>query len=172
LSPQDEALLFIQLQKKRKNVAPVDSFKAQLFAGDEEAIAINSIISGCGYRVGDLPNGNHIRAIVDATTIFRRHGGEILRDTLRFVTDLWDGCDKALSGTFLKANAEFLKNFGPRVEPKHRERLQSILPAIIIRDAGVEAIGGGRAHYLIANRIRAITKLRALETHKRTPVAE
>lgn len=94
LSQADEAKLFAELQRERRNIASYYRFRASLVAGEEEAVNINRITTATGYVIG--PNssqseGNQnraISAIAGLEKLYRR-GPELLERALTIYREAW-----------------------------------------------------------------------------------
>lgn len=90
LSLADEAMLFTDLQRSRKSLTPGEIFRADLVAGDPEALAIKRIVSECGYALN--LNGGYrsgLSAFAKVREIYRRDRGETLRRVLRIMQGAW-----------------------------------------------------------------------------------
>lgn len=94
LSQGDEALLFAELQRERRNIASYYRFRASLVAGEEEAVNIDRITRSCGYAIG--PNSSQsegntkraISAIAGLEKLYRR-GPELLERALTIFREAW-----------------------------------------------------------------------------------
>lgn len=51
LTPEQEAELFIALQRDRRGISQIDRFKARCFMGDPVAHDIESIVAGSGFQI-------------------------------------------------------------------------------------------------------------------------
>jgi hypothetical protein len=74
LSYEERARMFVDLQRKRKNLTPIERFKAELEAGDEQAHAIREMVENSGFRLVDKPDPepDSIRAVVGLEGIYSK----------------------------------------------------------------------------------------------------
>lgn len=59
----DEAIDFLVVNKDRRALTGVESFKSQIAAGDELAIAVDRMVSGTGHRISTGTDVNSIRCV-------------------------------------------------------------------------------------------------------------
>lgn len=52
LKPEQEAELFSLFQTKRRGMTTASRFKAQVYAGDPQAVEINDVVEGLGFEIG------------------------------------------------------------------------------------------------------------------------
>jgi hypothetical protein len=165
ISLEREAELFVALQQGRKGVNPVEKFRARCFYGDEDAQAIERIISDAGFRVAsrgpDAGQAGTIRAVSAVEWIYRRFGGEHLHHTLRTVYDLWLGDQRSTDGYFLQGVADFLSGYGTRLTDESLERLRAEAPTVILRRAlGPLQGGGAQARHAVSAELRKVAGVR------------
>lgn len=157
LSIPEEAALFVSLQAQRKNLRPIDKFKARLVAGDVTAMAVNQIVSDVDLTVGD----SGIRAVTALERIYKREGEEILRSTLSTVRILWDGDDRYVDGYLLEGMAQFLRGYGNRIDKPEIKRLRAVAPTAILRRAlGTMQGGGSHARHAVEAELRKVAGVR------------
>jgi ParB-like nuclease domain len=153
LDAQGEASLFVRLQADRRSPTPVERFKAQVFSGDKDAIRIANIIAESGFRTGT--NTGDLRAIVAIERVARKHGDDVLRQTLEAIRDIWYGDEYALDGLILSGFGQFLSDYGSKFTERHADRLRTTLPILIKRRAAAIGVGGnGQAAHAVALHIR------------------
>lgn len=92
LTKGDEAKLFADLQRERRNIATYYRFRASLIAEEEEAVNINRIVEGAGYKLGPQAgkDGNTISAIANLEKLYRR-SPELLERALTIFKEAWSG---------------------------------------------------------------------------------
>jgi hypothetical protein len=120
-APQ-EALLFADLQRLRKNIKPVEEFKAELFGGRPEAVAIGRILDARDIYVtnfsGFTAPPDAFGAIQEARTIYRQRGEDMLALVLDIATAAWPSARGRYQGDILAALAKFISD-----ERKGRSKL-------------------------------------------------
>lgn len=82
---QHEASIFYQVNIKRTSVGAVDTFRAALVMGAEEAVAIDGILSKWGFRIGT--NGTAWGSFSCARAIERVYSNGHLYDTMEIIFD-------------------------------------------------------------------------------------
>jgi hypothetical protein len=167
LSAEDEARLFVRLQTDRKNIHPVDRFRAALFAGDEQATAINGIVEAQGFTILHASALNGIKAVGAVERIYKRDGADHLLLTLGWVSDLWMGDDKATNGYLLDGFAKFLQEYGNRLNGDAEQRLREVSPVVIIRRALGHLQGGGsHARHAICSELHKVSGIKGRPSSK------
>lgn len=153
MGAQQEAELFVKLQRDRRPPTPVERFKAQVFSGDSEAVKIADAITLAGFRVGT--NIGDLRAIASVERVASRHGHDILLKTLVTIRDAWYGDEYALDGTIIGGLASVLDDYADRWDERHTNRLRTQAPIDIKRNAKSIGLGGnGIAQHAVAAQIR------------------
>lgn len=153
MGAQEEAELFVKLQRDRRPPTPVERFRAQVFAGDPDAIKIADAITLAGFRVGT--NIGDLRAISSVERVASRHGHDVLLRTLVTIRDAWFGDEYALDGTIIGGLASVLDDYSDRWEERHTNRLRTQAPIDIKRNAKSIGLGGnGIAQHAVAAQIR------------------
>jgi hypothetical protein len=92
----EEAGCFVAVNSHRKRVSPLDTFRAQLAAGDPKAVQISELIHAAGLSVARHSNpGNwkpgQISAIAGVRGSLARHGAVPTRQALEMVAAAWPG---------------------------------------------------------------------------------
>lgn len=132
-----EAKVFKQINTNRTAVRAVEVFKADLTANDETAVAINNVVRSCGFSIG---NGGlnkpwyEVASVVALTSLYKRGGPDLLKDTLTLLKDVWDGERGCTNNFVIRGVATFMV----RMEGKYdRKRLVNKLtkhtPESIVR---------------------------------------
>lgn len=170
LEPEEEARLFVALQQNRRGIKPVDKFVARVFAGDEQAVEVDSIIREVGYEVRPSNGGRTgaIQAITTVEWVYRRYGAKHLTTTLEFIRDLWAGDDHSTDGSLVSGVAQFLDGYGNRVGDAQLERLGEVSPTLILRRALGQLQGGGiHARHQVDAELRKVSGVRGRPTRRK-----
>jgi hypothetical protein len=108
---EEEAGLFVAVNRKRKAPTALETFKAELVAGDEKALQIHRLITEAGLIVA--PHGNHIAwkplmisSIQGVRNAITRHGEKVALDALTdvaraFPTEVLQYGGRILAGLYL-----------------------------------------------------------------------
>lgn len=165
LTPKEEADLFARTNMGRKPLTPIQRFRAQVFAGDPDAVALANIITNNGFKVDYSETSQAlgvIRGIVTLENAYKQHGADHVNMMLDVVRDLWFGEGAATDNNLLRGMSEFLIAYGDRFEEKHRERLRRTPAMTIVRRAKEKTITDSRTAIagLIADDLRRLSGLR------------
>jgi hypothetical protein len=147
LSIAEEAMLFVNLQTQRKNLRPMDRFRARLVAGEEQAESILEIAKGYGYTITD---GGHPRGIGAITALDRVYdrGGEDLLYAMFGLLVIWQGEPRSTDGALIEGLAIAVERYGAdkRWANAHAA-LEGITATSLLRKAvaSLEMGGGSRS---------------------------
>jgi hypothetical protein len=130
LTPQQEAELFRELQEGRRQLMPLDKFKARLFHDDPVAVGIYALANEHRLEIGTGPKS--IQSIVAFERVFRRGN---LPETLTMLTGIWRNDPKWLEGALCDGVSRFLDLF-PEADRDHaRATWGDVSPTQILRNA-------------------------------------
>ncbi|TFG67854.1 MAG: hypothetical protein E4H24_05125 [Thermomicrobiales bacterium] len=113
MTKQEEASLFVRLQRERRALSAWDLFRAEMAAGEPQTLEMVNALNRAGFRIDQKTSGDpHVITAVDSVRfVYRLGGAQIIDDTLRLITDsMWLNLDRALSGPILKGLAIFLQS--------------------------------------------------------------
>jgi hypothetical protein len=89
LTKGQEAKLFADLQRERRNIATYYRFRAALLAGEEEAVNIQNIVEQAGFTTGpNVGKDGAISAIANLEKLYRR-SPELLERSLTIFKEAW-----------------------------------------------------------------------------------
>lgn len=147
LTENDEAELFVRLQRDRANVAPYERFKAALFAGDPIIKRINEIVLANGWEVGGTPGKRRISAVQVLVRLYNRYGEEGLKKTFFVIKGIWDGEEMSLHGPFVEGLGTYYGENEGVTPSSTLKKLEHHLPKEIMRTAdGLRLdVGGSKA---------------------------
>lgn len=137
LTDEQEADLFVALNRGRLAVNAWDLWKQEIRAGHQDVIAIQRIVEEAGFRVARHSGPNHIQAVGALRRIYARGGPRaawLLTQTLKFTHRMWLIDEHALDGTVLEGLATFLASFDadPNYEVARVEQVLALHPASAI----------------------------------------
>lgn len=144
MSKADEAALFARLQRKRRNIATYQRFRAALVANDPEAKGIQRILRKHDLIVG--PKGdNQVQAVAALESVYRRD--PILLDrVIKVLVAAWgiDNVRDAFSSDMIRGVARLVGSQNTNDERLVR-RLRDTTPSKLQLRAGMlrEGKGGG-----------------------------
>ena len=120
LTPEDEAALFAQQTGISAKVYPGTKLRAQVFAGDTEAIAFLDATERAGLTLSfNQSRGlNRIGCVAAARAEFQSAGAEIYTEALRVIAAAWDGHKDSLRAETIQGVTEFIKLYHDEYDPK------------------------------------------------------
>lgn len=162
LTPEEEADLFAQLQMKRKNLTQIERFRAQVFAGNPESVAIQSILDSVDVKLDSRRHsGDTVSAIMTLENIFRSRGGGHLKRVLSESLLIWQGKNGSMQGSFIDGFSRFLYGYGDkRYTVDVRERLERANPMTILHSSSAIRGGGSQIGVLVSREIRKVSGVR------------
>lgn len=89
LTLEDEAKLFDQLNRNRKQTNTWDHWKARRAAGEEAVLEIERVVLRNGLDVDMSPNDGRISCVATLEKIVKLGGLDLLHDTLALITEVW-----------------------------------------------------------------------------------
>lgn len=151
LTPEEEAVLFVETNRARKALRPYDQYHGALFANLPWALQLLEATEDTGFRImahGDAGPGG-ITAVVALRDVLAQGGPPLLTQMLQVVKAAWWAQDGATEGEILKGIAWFIDGQEGKVD---LERLASNLDAYsspenlkkLVAKAKFEAGGSGQ----------------------------
>jgi hypothetical protein len=141
LSRDEEAAIFVLVNKHRKPMSGVELYKAQLVAKDPDVAACEKVLSEFGYHI---QNGGHADAgIQSPQTVLMLHKAGTLRDVLSLISLAWPTCQERRMGTVLNAAGRIigsLKKYNISVEEVSRVLKKEKLASIVADGRGISRI--------------------------------
>lgn len=164
------AHLFVMRQKLRKPLRPLEVFKAELFAGNPRAVAINNIVEEFGLRIASgFSNG--IAAVKKVEKVFDAAGADGLRAVLTVITRTWEDDRDRLHGNIILGLHNYLQHERPERMTMEDfigrtvTKLSRVSPVEILRKAHATAAhegGGNIMATAVENEIRKAIRRRRL----------
>ena len=112
---EQACLVFLRLND-RAPVSCFDKFKAELVAGVEESVAIDSLASSFGLRVTAVRARNAIRSIACLRRAYRLDAGKSLRRALAVIVDAWGKHPDAFEGVLIEGLSILLGKQGADID--------------------------------------------------------
>ena len=113
LEYKEEAHIFAEQQKNKKNLIPFEVFNAHVEAGEQKYLMIKELVNSYGLEVaGDKNERNNICAVSALESVYDTYGYHILDQTIRLILATWEGEPGSFSGTMIKAVAKVIVTYG------------------------------------------------------------
>jgi hypothetical protein len=163
------AQLFVQRQILRKPLRPLEIYKAELYAGNPRAVAIDKLVGEFGLRIAaGVPDG--IAAIKKVEKVYDA-GPEALRAVLTVITSTWKDDKDRLHGNIILGIHNYIEHEKPEKLSMDTfierlvKKLTRVAPVEILRKAHASAAHEGGGNVMAAaveNEIRKSVRRRRL----------
>lgn len=117
-SAAEAAELFLGINDDRKPIRPIDRFKVSVTARRPDYVAVNNLLTGLGYKIGNGDDDGTFAAVATAVTVYRRHGEDVLKDGLLIIQATWGRDRKSVQSYLVKGYAELVATYGPAFDRK------------------------------------------------------
>jgi len=106
------AKIFVTESMGQKRPQPVSIFRVKVTAEFETEVAVNKIVTGLGYHIGNSHQDKSILAVAALVSVYRSHGGRILEDTLKIIQATWGMDPNAVIAAIVRGYGAFLVEHG------------------------------------------------------------
>lgn len=127
-SMAEEAGCFVEVNTKRQRVTPLETFRAELAAGDPKAVQVSRLVSDAGLTIAPHTNiiawkPGMIGAIGGIKGAIFRHGEQVAADALRDVAIAFPREVQQFSGRILAALYAIRAKPHPRFDAGHLRKI-------------------------------------------------
>ena len=113
LAYREEAHIFAEQQKNKKNLVPYEVFNAHVEAGEQKYLLIKELVNSYGLEIsGDKNERTNICAVTALEVVFDQWGYHVLDRTIRLILATWEGEPGSFSGSMIKGVARCLVTYG------------------------------------------------------------
>ena len=112
LSYQHEADIFANQQKYVKPLLPYEVFMANVEAGSDDQLMIQSLVESYGLTISNKKGPGLICAVSTLESIFTKYGYHVLDRVLRLCIGAWEGDVNSFAGNILNAIAKLVVTYG------------------------------------------------------------
>lgn len=136
LSYAHEADIFANQMKYVKALRPMEIFKANLEAGNDEQLIIRDLVESYGLKISNVKGPCVVCAISTVEAIYRKCGYHVLNRSLRLLVSAWEGEANSFSANFFNAVAKLVVVYGDALSDEiFKERVGSVSVKQINRNA-------------------------------------
>jgi hypothetical protein len=148
LGAQGEGELFVAINMGRKQLRPAERFFAQVFSGEEDAVAISNAVTGAGFSIakfGTESSKNNPTSFNCIAALEQSHRmlGDDMPVMLQALRDTWYNIAGSTEAPIVRAYAILWNDFGDRITEQHVERLSKRNPFELTQNARVEILKQG-----------------------------
>ena len=111
LNYEQEADIFANQQKYVKSLVPMEVFKANIEAGNEEQITILKLVRSYGLEISATHAPGNICAVSALESIYRKHGIHVLDRVLRLCIATWEGDTNSFSANMLNGLTKIVTTY-------------------------------------------------------------
>lgn len=117
LTVEEEAEMYVKINKGRTYVTAIEAFKAQLRHGDEISVELNNIFKENGYRVSQSAKGEPKSYVINSISQFQKtyqitgYDRWYIDTILTAVTTAWNGDNSGLTQYMVRGFYAFLKKY-------------------------------------------------------------
>lgn len=111
LTVEEEARVFYEIDRRRKQLSGWDRWKARVASGDPVALELDDIVRARGLCIDPAPRDGHVSATRALENLRDTGGGKLVDDTLAIAQASWGVAREAYEGTLLQAIALVLRGY-------------------------------------------------------------
>jgi hypothetical protein len=117
-SPAEAAAIWRKINGARTRPQAIDDFRVAVTEGAPDQVAVDKLIRGLGYKVGFDSTDGTLSAVSACLTIYRKHGGVVLKDALLVIQGTWGKSRDSVHQHIVGGYADMLAKHGPDVDRK------------------------------------------------------
>ena len=136
LNYKHEAGIFANQMKFVKPLQPYEVFVANLEAGSDEQIMIQSLVESYGLNISNKRAPGNICAVSTLESIYEKYGFQVLSRTLMLIIGAWEGDLNSFSANMLNGVARLLYAYGDNLKDEiFKEKIGSVSVKALTRTA-------------------------------------
>lgn len=133
---EEEACIFAEQQRFKKNLTPFEVFKANVEAGKDKQLLIRDLLATYGMYACSTKATGGVCAIGTVERIYDKYGFETLNRVFQLIVATWEGDPNSLSSGMLTGVARVVDAYHDRLKDAvFAQKLGTISPKEIIRNA-------------------------------------
>ena len=146
LNYEQEADIFANQMKFTKALLPYEIFKANLEAGNEEQLMIQSLLESYKLTVSPSSKNGCVSGITVVQKIYRKYGYHVLDRTLKLLVCTWEGEARSLSSAMFSGVAKMIDCYGDSFDDDVFIEKLSFVPCSEIIRMARERQGGAQGY--------------------------
>lgn len=115
LEYKEEADIFANQQKYVKSLSAYDIFKANMEAGSDEELLINSLVESYNLKIAHNKLPGTVTAVATLGYIYKKYGYHALERVFRLCIGAWEGDANSLNSCVLRGIALLVASFGDKL---------------------------------------------------------
>lgn len=136
LNYEEEAEVFANQQKHKKNLTPYEVFKANVEAGKDKQLLIRDLLATYGLYASPTKANGGVLAIGTVEKIYDKYGFETLNRVFQLIVATWEGDQNSLSSSMLNGVARIVDAYQDKLRDNvFAQKLGMVSPKEIIRNA-------------------------------------
>lgn len=136
LNYEEEAEVFANQQKHKKNLTPYEVFKANVEAGKDKQLLIRDLLATYGLYASPTKANGGVLAIGTVEKIYDKYGFETLNRVFQLIVATWEGDQNSLSSSMLNGVARIIDAYQDKLRDNvFAQKLGMVSPKEIIRNA-------------------------------------
>lgn len=136
LNYEEEAEVFANQQKHKKNLTPYEVFKANVEAGKDKQLLIRDLLATYGLYASPTKATGGVLAIGTVEKIYDKYGFETLNRVFQLIVATWEGDQNSLSSSMLNGVARIVDAYQDKLRDNvFAQKLGTVSPKEIIRNA-------------------------------------
>jgi DNA-binding phage protein len=143
LTLAEEAALFADLQTKRRNMRTYERFRAQLQAGQPQAVTISRVATANGFDLAVEETSHTLRAVAALERVLNDADEDHLNDVLRVISSAWGPTRDAARTDMVRGVSRFILNQERLDLERLIERLSRTTPDVLRHRAAAISQGRG-----------------------------
>lgn len=129
LTVADEAKLFDQLNRQRRQPSTWDHWKARRAAGDEDVAAIETVVDDRGLVIDMSPADGRIACVSALEKVVKLGGIPLLDNSLQLITKVWGSRRDGLDASIIRGTSLVLFYLNKEIDPGRLvETLEGVFP--------------------------------------------
>jgi hypothetical protein len=110
--PARAAQLFDKINSRRRKPQRIDMFRVRVTAGEPTEVAIDKLVRALGFKIDWAKREGNIAAVEALTSVYNKHGGDVLRAALNLIRSTWGMNPDAVVAPIIRGYGAFIAEHG------------------------------------------------------------